>query len=96
MADITAQQPVTISVHNKQHGKPISRDLWGIFLEDINYAVDGGLNAELVQNGALNTTAPITPAGVTCSAGRSATSAMATATYPYALTSRRPRKTRTI
>lgn len=53
MADITAQQPVTIQVHNKQHGTPISRDLWGIFLEDINYAVDGGLNADLVQNGAF-------------------------------------------
>lgn len=31
-------------------GKPISPDLFGIFFEDINYAADGGLYAELVQN----------------------------------------------
>lgn len=30
--------------------KPISDDLIGIFFEDINYAADGGLYAELVQN----------------------------------------------
>ncbi len=31
--------------------RQISPDLWGIFLEDINYALDGGLNADLIQNG---------------------------------------------
>ncbi len=31
-------------------GVQLSPDLYGIFLEDINYAVDGGLYAELVQN----------------------------------------------
>ncbi len=31
-------------------GKAIASDLWGIFFEDINYAADGGLYAELVQN----------------------------------------------
>lgn len=31
-------------------GKPISPDLFGIFFEDINFAADGGLYAELVQN----------------------------------------------
>ncbi|MBO0356461.1 alpha-L-arabinofuranosidase [Hymenobacter sp. BT186] len=30
--------------------KPISPDLFGIFIEDINYTADGGLYAELVQN----------------------------------------------
>ncbi len=30
--------------------KPISDLLWGVFFEDINYAADGGLYAELVQN----------------------------------------------
>lgn len=29
----------------------VSPDLWGIFLEDLNYALDGGLNADLVANG---------------------------------------------
>lgn len=31
-------------------GKPISKNLIGIFFEDLNYAADGGLYAELVQN----------------------------------------------
>src|SRR5256885_2630710 len=30
--------------------KPISRDLFGIFFEDLNFAADGGLYAELIQN----------------------------------------------
>ena len=39
----------TISVQ-PQKAKPISDLLMGIFFEDINYAADGGLYAELVQN----------------------------------------------
>ena len=31
-------------------GKKISPDLFGLFFEDVNYAADGGLYAELVQN----------------------------------------------
>ena len=34
-------------------GKAISDELIGIFFEDISYAADGGLYAELVQNGAF-------------------------------------------
>ena len=30
--------------------KSISPNLFGIFFEDLNYAADGGLYAELVQN----------------------------------------------
>lgn len=30
--------------------KAISPDLFGIFFEDLNYAADGGLYAELIQN----------------------------------------------
>ncbi|RSX52135.1 Alpha-L-arabinofuranosidase C-terminal domain-containing protein [Bifidobacterium goeldii] len=48
-----ATAPTTITVHNSKSGKAISTDLWGIFLEDINYSIDGGLNADLVQNGAF-------------------------------------------
>lgn len=33
-----------------QGGKKISTDLFGLFFEDINYAADGGLYAELIQN----------------------------------------------
>lgn len=33
--------------------RQISTDLWGVFFEDISYSGDGGLNADLVQNGAF-------------------------------------------
>lgn len=33
-----------------KNAKPISKDLVGAFFEDINYAADGGLYAELIQN----------------------------------------------
>ncbi|MBN1517219.1 alpha-N-arabinofuranosidase [Candidatus Sumerlaeota bacterium] len=40
----------TITVQADTAGKPISPLLFGIFFEDINYAADGGLYAELVRN----------------------------------------------
>ena len=44
-------QPVQASMKvNGEQPKPISEHLIGIFFEDINYAADGGLYAELVQN----------------------------------------------
>ncbi len=44
-------QPVDAVVKvQPQHAKAISDKLIGIFFEDINYAADGGLYAELVQN----------------------------------------------
>ena len=39
-----------VFAQTKQGGKPISPDLFGIFFEDISYAADGGLYAELIQN----------------------------------------------
>ena len=36
-----------------QGGKQISDELIGIFFEDINMSADGGLNAQLVQNGSF-------------------------------------------
>ena len=39
----------TISV-DVTKGKKISDHLFGIFFEDLNYAADGGLYAELIQN----------------------------------------------
>ena len=47
---MAADQPTTITVQAGVPGKPISPDLFGIFFEDLNYAADGGLYAELVQN----------------------------------------------
>lgn len=38
------------STQPKSIGKPISKDLFGVFFEDLSYAADGGLYAELVQN----------------------------------------------
>lgn len=43
-----ANEPVSLRVG--WPGKPISPDLFGVFFEDINYAADGGLYAELIQN----------------------------------------------
>src|SRR5258708_18228703 len=40
--------PIDIAIED--HGKAISPDLFGIFFEDLNYAADGGLYAELIQN----------------------------------------------
>jgi alpha-L-arabinofuranosidase len=39
-----------IHAQTPKGGKKISTDLFGLFFEDINYAADGGLYAELVQN----------------------------------------------
>lgn len=43
-------QPVTLVVKAGEPGKAISPDLFGVFFEDLNYAADGGLYAELIQN----------------------------------------------
>ena len=43
-------QPLTLTVDAAAPGKAISPDLVGVFFEDLNYAADGGLYAELVQN----------------------------------------------
>jgi alpha-L-arabinofuranosidase len=43
-------QKTTITIQASESGKPISADLFGIFFEDLNYAADGGLCGELIQN----------------------------------------------
>ncbi|MBE0538045.1 MAG: alpha-N-arabinofuranosidase [Phycisphaerae bacterium] len=42
--------PVELTIQASQSGKPISPDIVGVFFEDLNYAADGGLYAELIQN----------------------------------------------
>jgi len=42
--------PIRLTVQAGESGKAISPHLIGIFFEDLNYAADGGLYAELVQN----------------------------------------------
>ena len=44
------QQPVTATLSITNQEKAISDKLIGIFFEDISYAADGGLYAELIQN----------------------------------------------
>lgn len=47
----TGLKPLTATITvNTTQAKAISNHLIGIFFEDINYAADGGLYAELVQN----------------------------------------------
>ena len=40
----------TFDINLKKTGAPIQNTMYGIFFEDINYAADGGLYAELVKN----------------------------------------------
>ncbi|MCF3650651.1 alpha-L-arabinofuranosidase C-terminal domain-containing protein [Synoicihabitans lomoniglobus] len=47
---VTATATPTLRVDLSAPGRAISSDLVGIFYEDLNYAADGGLYAELIQN----------------------------------------------
>ncbi|NHC14504.1 alpha-L-arabinofuranosidase C-terminal domain-containing protein [Motilibacter deserti] len=52
-ADAGAAKPVpdyTITVDDSAQGAAIDDTMYGVFFEDINYAADGGLYAELVRN----------------------------------------------
>lgn len=43
-------QKTTLTIQASGPGRQISPDLVGVFFEDLNYAADGGLYAELIQN----------------------------------------------
>jgi alpha-L-arabinofuranosidase len=45
-----AAEPRTLTVDLRAPVTPISPELFGIFFEDLNYAADGGLYGELLQN----------------------------------------------
>ncbi|MET9245628.1 alpha-L-arabinofuranosidase C-terminal domain-containing protein [Nonomuraea sp. NPDC003709] len=47
---MTAHERITIDV-GAQQGVEVAPDLWGLFIEDLNDALDGGLNAECLRNG---------------------------------------------
>ena len=47
---ITAGSQRTLTVHADKPTAAVSPHMWGIFFEDINFAADGGLYAELVKN----------------------------------------------
>jgi len=46
----SAQAPHRLSVQVNKPGAMVSPNMWGVFFEDINFAADGGLYAELVKN----------------------------------------------
>ncbi|HEY9049143.1 MAG TPA: alpha-L-arabinofuranosidase C-terminal domain-containing protein [Ohtaekwangia sp.] len=43
-------QSIALTVDAGKPGAPIQSTMWGIFFEDINFAADGGIYAELVKN----------------------------------------------
>lgn len=45
-----AAEPTQITLNAKARGAAIKPTMWGLFFEDINYAADGGLYAELIKN----------------------------------------------
>ncbi|MBR6997750.1 MAG: carbohydrate binding domain-containing protein, partial [Prevotella sp.] len=47
---LTAQAQHVMDVNTKKLGAAVQPTMYGIFFEDINYAADGGLYAEMVKN----------------------------------------------
>lgn len=50
MSSSLTSQTQTIVIHADKKGADISPRMWGLFFEDINFAADGGIYAELVKN----------------------------------------------
>ncbi len=48
--NVYSQSPAVFVVKANQPVAPIQPTMWGIFFEDINFAADGGIYAELVKN----------------------------------------------
>lgn len=54
-----AQQPATFTLNTKKVGAEIKPTMYGLFFEDINFAADGGLYAELVKNRSFDFPQPL-------------------------------------
>jgi len=50
---LTGWSQIKLEVRPNEVTSDISPQMWGIFFEDINFAADGGLYAELVKNGSF-------------------------------------------
>ena len=50
MGVLSAQAQHVMDVNTKKLGAPVQSTMYGIFFEDINYAADGGLYAEMPKN----------------------------------------------
>jgi alpha-N-arabinofuranosidase len=53
------QAQTTLEIKTDQPLHPIQPTMWGIFFEDINFAADGGLYAELVKNRSFEFAQPL-------------------------------------
>lgn len=49
-SQVVAQSPAVLQVDAGKPGTPIQPTMWGIFFEDINFAADGGIYAEMIKN----------------------------------------------
>ena len=54
-----AQQPHNLVVNTKEPIAKVSPTMWGIFFEDINFAADGGIYAEMVKNRSFEFRTPL-------------------------------------
>lgn len=59
-SNITAQKVLELSVQSDKPGAEIQPAMWGVFFEDINFAADGGIYAELVKNRSFEFELPMT------------------------------------
>lgn len=55
----SAQNPNVLTVYADKPGPEIQPTMWGIFFEDINFAADGGIYAELVKNRSFEFAKPL-------------------------------------
>ena len=58
-ASLSAQAQHVMDVNTKKLGAPVQSTMYGLFFEDINYAADGGLYAELVKNRSFEFNQPL-------------------------------------
>jgi alpha-L-arabinofuranosidase len=59
-SNISAQEVLEISVQADKPGAEIQPSMWGVFFEDINFAADGGIYAELIKNRSFEFELPMT------------------------------------
>ena len=59
-SSLSAQAQHVMDVNTQKLGAPVSSTMYGLFFEDINYAADGGLYAELVKNRSFESPNPFT------------------------------------
>ena len=57
--NLQAQKVSEITIKVNQRINTVPTSMWGIFFEDINFAADGGLYAELVKNRSFNFNDPL-------------------------------------